>query len=334
MFKNKIILITGGTGSFGNIFARKLLETDINEVRVFSRDEAKQEQMRFKYNDKRLKTIIGDIRDNDSLNDATQNVDFVFHAAALKQVPSCEFYPMEAITTNVIGSQNVIQCSINNKVKKLVLLSTDKAVAPINAMGLTKALMEKIMIAKSRLLSYSSTTLCATRYGNVLGSRGSVVPLFISQIKKGSDITITHPEMTRFLMTLERSVDLVIHAFKNGKQGDIFVQKSPASNLNNLAEAISNIFKVKNKIKKIGIRHGEKMFETLLSSEEMSKAIESKDYYRIPMDSRDLNYESYFVEGNINRDKIIEYNSNNTKQLSVKEIERLLSKQNFIRDVL
>ncbi len=334
MFKNKIILITGGTGSFGNIFARKLLETDINEVRVFSRDEAKQEQMRFKYNDKRLKTIIGDIRDNNSLNDATQNVDFVFHAAALKQVPSCEFYPMEAITTNVIGSQNVIQCSINNKVKKLVLLSTDKAVAPINAMGLTKALMEKIMIAKSRLLSCSNTILCATRYGNVLGSRGSVVPLFISQIKKGADITITHPEMTRFLMTLERSVDLVIHAFKNGKQGDIFVQKSPASNLNNLAEAISNIFKVKNKIKKIGVRHGEKMFETLLSSEEMSKAIDSKDYYRIPMDSRDLNYESYFVEGNINRDKIIEYNSNNTKQLSVKEIERLLSQQKFIRDVL
>ena len=332
MLKNKKILITGGTGSFGNMVVKKLFETNVKEIRVFSRDENKQEQMRLKYNDKRLKTFIGDVKDKDSLYDATKNIDFVFHAAALKQVPSCEFYPIEAIKTNIIGSENVIDVSIKNNVKKVVLLSTDKAVSPVNAMGLTKALMEKIMVARSRLLKDTSTILCATRYGNVLGSRGSVVPLFISQIKAGEPITITDPKMTRFLMTLEKSVDLVFHAFENANQGDIFVQKSPAANLKDLGDAVLKILKSNQSVKQIGIRHGEKMFETLLSSEEMSKAIQSEHYFQIPMDNRNLNYKNYFVKGEIGREKIDEYNSKNTFQLNVNQIVDLLSKQDFIKE--
>lgn len=335
MLKNKKILITGGTGSFGNMVVKKLFKTDVEEIRVLSRDENKQEQMRLKYNDKRLKTFIGDVKDKDSLFDVTKNIDFVFHAAALKQVPSCEFYPIEAIKTNIIGSENVIDMSIKNKVKKVVLLSTDKAVSPVNAMGLTKALMEKIMVAKARLLDVNSTKLCATRYGNVLGSRGSVVPLFISQIKAGEPITITDPKMTRFLMTLEKSVDLVFHAFENGNQGDIFVQKSPASNLKDLGNAVLKIFKPeKHFVKNIGIRHGEKMFETLLSSEEMSKAVESENYFQIPMDNRNLNYNNYFIEGEIGREKFQEYNSKNTTMLNVNQIIDLLITQDFIKDSL
>ena len=334
MFENQNILITGGTGSFGNIVVQRLMQTQVKEIRVLSRDETKQEQMRLNYKDKRLKTFIGDVRDKESLKYATNNIDYVFHAAALKQVPSCEFYPLEAIKTNILGSENVIEMCVENNVKKVVLLSTDKAVSPVNAMGMTKALMEKIMIAKARFLVNGKTIVCATRYGNVLGSRGSVVPLFISQIKNKEPLTITEPNMTRFLMTLKSSVDLVFHAFENGKQGDIFVQKSPASSIQNLAKAVSEIFKYNLQNKIIGIRHGEKMFESLISSEEMSKAVETQNYFKIPMDNRNLNYDSYFFEGNSSRGEVIEYNSSNTNQLNIQEIKSLLLNENFIKDLL
>jgi len=324
MFKNKILLITGGTGSFGNAVLRNFLDTDIKEIRIFSRDELKQDDMRKKYNNDKLKFYIGDVRDTNSLDDAIKNVDFIFHAAALKQVPSCEFYPMQAVQTNVIGTENVLNTAIKYNVKKVIVLSTDKAVYPINAMGISKAMMEKVAVAKSRNQNDDETTICCTRYGNVMASRGSVIPLFINQIREGKEITITDPNMTRFMMSLDDAVDLVMFAFKNGKNGDIFVQKAPASTVELLANTLVKLFKNPNHpIKIIGTRHGEKLYETLLTREEMVNAIDMDNYYRIPSDTRDLNYNQYFAEGEVITEAE-DYHSHNTKRLDENEMKKML----------
>ncbi|NOX15528.1 MAG: polysaccharide biosynthesis protein [Epsilonproteobacteria bacterium] len=323
MFKNKILLITGGTGSFGNAVLRNFLDTDIKEIRIFSRDELKQDDMRKKYNNEKLKFYIGDVRDVNSLEDAMCDVDFLFHAAALKQVPSCEFYPMQAVQTNVIGTENVLNVAIKHKVQKVIVLSTDKAVYPINAMGISKAMMEKVAVAKSRNVG-DETTICCTRYGNVMASRGSVIPLFIKQIKEGKDITMTDPNMTRFMMSLDDAVDLVMFAFEHGKNGDIFVQKAPAATIELLAKTLINMLKKSNyPIKIIGTRHGEKLYETLLTREEMVVAQDMSGYYKIPSDTRDLNYNKYFEEGEVITESE-DYHSHNTKRLNEDEMREML----------
>lgn len=335
MFKNKILLITGGTGSFGHAVLQNLLNSDISEIRIFSRDEKKQDDMRLAFNNNKLKFYIGDVRDYSSLSFATIGVDYIFHAAALKQVPSCEFYPLEAIRTNVLGTENVINSAISNNVAKVVILSTDKAVYPINAMGMSKALAEKITIAKSRFLTSSeNTTLCATRYGNVMASRGSVIPLFVNQIRFGQPITITDPSMTRFLMSLDESVELVTHAFMNASQGDIFVQKAPAATVHDLATALKEIFNSSVPINIIGTRHGEKLYETLVSREEMANAVDMNRYFRIPADVRDLNYSKYFSIGDKGITLSDDYTSHNTERLSVDQIKNMLLNLNFIREQL
>lgn len=328
------LLITGGTGSFGNAVLYKYLKTEIEEIRIFSRDEKKQDDMRIQFKDSRIKYYIGDIRDYSSIRNACVGVDYIFHAAALKQVPSCEFYPMEAVRTNVLGADNVLNAAYETNVKKVVLLSTDKAVYPINAMGLTKSLMEKIMIAKSRILDPEKQVFCATRYGNVMASRGSVIPLFVKQIKEGKPITITNPEMTRFMMSLEESIELVEFAFKNAKPGDIFVQKAPAATILDLAIALKEIFNCKNEIQIIGTRHGEKIHETLCSREEMARAEDLGKYYRIPADNRDLNYSKYFSKGEIKISEQNDYSSNTTTRLNVNQIKELLLSLDFIRNEL
>jgi UDP-N-acetylglucosamine 4,6-dehydratase len=334
-FNDKCLLITGGTGSFGNAVLRRFLDTSIKEIRIFSRDEKKQDDMRQFYKNPKIKYIIGDVRDRQSIDNAVQGVDFVFHAAALKQVPSCEFFPGEAVRTNVLGCENVLNSSLEFKVKKVIVLSTDKAVYPINAMGMSKALSEKVMVAKSRNLNGMGSVFCGTRYGNVMASRGSVIPLFVSQIKQNKPITVTDPNMTRFMMTLENAVELVLFAFKNGNNGDIFVQKSPATTIAILAKALKEIYKSTSPIKVIGTRHGEKLYETLVNREEIVKAIDEGDYYRIPADTRDLNYNKFFTEGEKKVSITEEYNSHNTKQLNVEETIKLLLKLSFIRkDVL
>ncbi|MGD9678863.1 MAG: polysaccharide biosynthesis protein [Vulcanibacillus sp.] len=335
MFKNKTLLITGGTGSFGNAVLKLFMNTEVREVRIFSRDELKQDEMRQKYRNDKLKFYIGDVRDPNSLTDAMNGVDYVFHAAALKQVPSCEFYPIEAVKTNVMGTENVLNACVEASVKKVVVLSTDKAVYPINAMGISKALMEKVTIAKARVTESKGCIMSVTRYGNVMASRGSVIPLFIEQIKRGQPITITDPEMTRFLMSLDEAVHLVLHAYEHGKSGDIFVQKSPASTVADLAEAVRRIFDPKTKIKIIGTRHGEKKYETLLTREEMVKAQEGEKYFRIPSDERDLNYDKYYTEGEKQITKQVgEYNSDNTKMLKIDEIVELLLKLDYVQNEL
>jgi len=326
MFKGKTILITGGTGSFGNAVMERFLHTDIKEIRVFSRDEKKQDDLRKKYNDDKLKFYIGDVRDVVSVESAMRGVDFVFHPAALKQVPSCEFFPIEAVKTNILGTENVVQSAIRANVKKVICLSTDKAAYPINAMGISKAMMEKVFVAKSRNVDKDQTLICGTRYGNVMASRGSVIPLFIEKIKNNEPLTVTDPNMTRYLMSLEEAVELVIHAFKHAETGDIMVQKSAASTVGDLAQALLELFEAKNEIKIIGTRHGEKQAETLLTREEYAQAEDMGDYYRVPADSRDLNYSNYFEDGSKEITEAYEYNSDNTYQLSVEEIkEKLLS---------
>jgi UDP-N-acetylglucosamine 4,6-dehydratase/5-epimerase len=332
MFQDKTLLITGGTGSFGNAVLRRFLTSDIREVRVFSRDEKKQEDMRISLGNDKAKFYIGDVRDLDSLCQAMAGVDYVFHAAALKQVPSCEFYPMEAVRTNVLGTENVLNAAIANKVKRVVVLSTDKAVYPINAMGISKAMAEKVMVAKARNMSDDRTVICATRYGNVMASRGSVIPLFINQIKAGRELTVTDPTMTRFLMSLEDSVDLVLHAFQNGKQGDIFVQKSPASTVGDLAQALIEIFRSPKGMRVIGTRHGEKLYESLVSREEMAKADDMGRYFRIVADGRDLNYNKYFVEGEQRISEAEDYSSHNTERLDVQGVKRLLQALDYVQE--
>lgn len=334
MFKNKTLMITGGTGSFGNAVLKRFLDTDVSEIRIFSRDEKKQEDMRLALNNPKLKFYIGDVRNYDSLYEAMHGVDYVFHAAALKQVPSCEFYPMEAVRTNVLGAENVMNAAVARGVKRVIVLSTDKAVYPVNAMGLSKAMMEKLMVAKARVRKDGETVLCATRYGNVMASRGSVIPLFVSQIKEGKPLTLTDPNMTRFLMSLEDSVDLVLHAFEHGSQGDIFIQKAPASTVGELAEALKQLFKSDTAIRVIGTRHGEKLYESLLSREEMARAIDMDRYYRVPADDRDLNYAKYFVEGETKVATFEDYTSHNTTRLNVEEIKNLLLKLEFIQGEL
>lgn len=334
MFKDKTLLITGGTGSFGNAVLKRFLDTDLKEIRIFSRDEKKQDDMRKTYNNTKLKFYIGDVRSPESVQEAIKGVDYIFHAAALKQVPSCEFFPMEAVRTNVIGTDNVLNAAIKEGVKKVVCLSTDKAAYPINAMGTSKAMMEKVIVAKSRNVNPKSTTICLTRYGNVMASRGSVIPLFVEQIKANKPLTITDPNMTRFLMNLDEAVDLVLFAFKNASQGDLFIQKAPASTIETLAEALKQLFKSSSKIKVIGTRHGEKAHETLMTREEKAKAIDMGDYFRIPADARDLNYDQYFVEGNEQLDKTIEYTSSNTEQLDVKKTrDKLLTVDYVIQEL-
>ena len=326
MFKDKVLVITGGTGSFGNAVLDHFLQSDLAEIRIFSRDEKKQEDMRIQHRSEKLKFYIGDVRDYDSVSDALQGADYVFHAAALKQVPSCEFYPMEAVRTNVQGAENVMRAAIENHVKRCVVLSTDKAVYPINAMGLSKALMEKVMIAKARLCDPIRTVLSATRYGNVMASRGSVIPLFLSQLRDGKPLTVTDPAMTRFLMSLEESVALVLYAFEHARPGDIFVQKAPASTVGDLAMALKELFGLHNPIKIIGTRHGEKLYESLVSREEMARAEDLGGYYRIPADSRDLNYDKYFVEGEPEIAGIDDYTSHNTRRLDVEQIKQVMLK--------
>jgi UDP-N-acetylglucosamine 4,6-dehydratase len=334
MFKNKVLMITGGTGSFGNTVLKRFLSSDVREIRIFSRDEKKQEDMRIELNNSKLKFYIGDVRDYDSVCQAMHGVDYIFHAAALKQVPSCEFYPMEAVRTNVLGTENVLNAAIANHVKRLVVLSTDKAVYPINAMGISKAMAEKLLVAKSRMIPNSSTVICATRYGNVMASRGSVIPLFVSQLRADEPLTVTDPHMTRFLMSLEDSVDLVLHAFEHGRQGDIFIQKAPASTLADLAQALREVFHRENPIKIIGTRHGEKLYESLVSREEMARADDMGRYFRIPADDRDLNYKKYFVEGEQKVSDLDDYTSHNTERLDVKGVKRLLLKLDFIQKEL
>jgi UDP-glucose 4-epimerase len=325
IFKDKILLITGGTGSFGNAVLDRFLDTDIKEIRIFSRDEKKQDDMRHKLQNKKVKFYIGDVRDKRSVDVAMSCVDYVFHAAALKQVPSCEFFPMQAVRTNVLGTENVLDSAIQHNIKKIVVLSTDKACYPINAMGISKAMMEKVAIAKGRELGIeSSTTICCTRYGNVMGSRGSVIPLWIDQIKEGKDITLTDPNMTRFMMSLEDAVNLVIYAFLNGLNGDLFVQQAPASTLQILAESLVELYRSESKIKIIGTRHGEKLYESLVTREEMAKADDLGGYYRVPCDIRDLNYDKYFIEGQEKISKYEDYHSHNTKRLSKLEMKNLL----------
>lgn len=334
MFDNKVLMITGGTGSFGNAVLNRFLKTDVKEIRIFSRDEKKQEDMRIALNNPKLKFYIGDVRDYDSISGAMKGVDYVFHAAALKQVPSCEFYPMEAIRTNVLGAENVMKAAIDNKVARVIVLSTDKAVYPINAMGISKAMMEKLMVAKARLQSAGETVFCATRYGNVMASRGSVIPLFIEQLKEGKSITITDPTMTRFLMSLEDSVDLVLHAFEHGRQGDIFIQKAPASTIEVLAQALKELFEKNNEIRVIGTRHGEKLYESLVSREELAKAEDMGQYYRVPADNRDLNYAKYVVEGELGIAGSEDYTSHNTVQLDVDGVKQLLLNLPYIQGQL
>lgn len=333
--KNKVLLITGGTGSFGNAVLKRFLQTDIKEIRIFSRDEKKQDDMRKKYNSPKLKFYIGDVRDYNSILNATRGVDYIYHAAALKQVPSCEFYPMESVKTNVLGTENVLEAAIQNKVERVVCLSTDKAVYPINAMGISKAMMEKVIVAKSRNLEGTGTTICCTRYGNVMASRGSVIPLFVDQIRQGKAFTVTDPEMTRFMMTLDDAVDLVLYAFENGQNGDIFVQKAPAATIATLAKAITELLSVPNHpIDIIGTRHGEKAFEALLSREEMLHAIDQGYYFRVPADQRDLNYGKYVETGNLRISEVTDYNSHNTERLDVEGMKKLLLKLEFIRSMI
>ncbi len=334
MFKNKVLMITGGTGSFGNTVLKRFLSTDVREIRIFSRDEKKQEEMRIALNNPKLKFYIGDVRNYDSVFNAMKGVDYVFHAAALKQVPSCEFYPFEAVQTNVIGSENVMNAAIARGVARVVMLSTDKAVYPINAMGISKAMMEKFMVAKARMQNADETVLCATRYGNVMASRGSVIPLFVSQLKEGKPLTVTDPNMTRFLMSLEDSVDLVLYAFEHGEQGDIFVQKAPASTVADLAQALKELFNKDDQVRVIGTRHGEKLYESLISREEMAKAQDMGDYYRIPADNRDLNYAQFFSEGEEKISHQDDYTSHNTERLNVEQVKTLLLKLDFIKEEL
>ena len=335
MFKNKILLITGGTGSFGNAVLRGFLNTDIKEIRIFSRDEKKQDDMRKKYYNDKLKFYLGDVRDVNSVNDAVRGVDFIFHAASLKQVPSCEFYPMQAVKTNVIGTENVLNAAISAKVKKVIVLSTDKAVYPINAMGVSKAMMERVAVAKSRNLNDNETMIACTRYGNVMASRGSVIPLFIEQIREGKTITITDPAMTRFMMSLDQAVDLVMFAFNNGENGDIFVQKAPASTVELLANTLKNMLgKPEHEIKVIGTRHGEKLYETLLTKEEMVQAIDMDQYYRIPADSRDLNYNKFVEDGEEVVTQAGEYHSHNTHRLNEEELRDMILDLHEVQDEL
>jgi UDP-N-acetylglucosamine 4,6-dehydratase/5-epimerase len=334
MFQNKTLLITGGTGSFGNAVLKRFLATEISEIRIFSRDEKKQEDMRIAFNHPKLKFYIGDVRSYDSVYTAMKGVDYVFHAAALKQVPSCEFYPMEAVKTNVLGTENVLNAAIARKVQRVIALSTDKAVYPINAMGMSKAMMEKLLVAKARMQQAGETVFCATRYGNVMASRGSVIPLFVEQIKAGKALTVTDPAMTRFLMSLEDSVDLVLYAFEHGQQGDIFVQKAPASTVGVLAQALQAVFGTQVPLQVIGTRHGEKLYESLISREEMAKAKDEAGYFRIPADNRDLNYAQFFVEGDVKLSMTDDYTSHNTVQLDVSEVTALLRKLSFIQERL
>ena len=329
MFKDQILLITGGTGSFGNAVLKRFLDTEIKEIRIFSRDEKKQDDMRKVYSNPKLKFYIGDVRDPLSIDAAMHGVDYVFHAAALKQVPSCEFFPIEAVKTNILGTENVLSSAINRGVRKVICLSTDKAVYPINAMGMSKAMMEKVFVAKSR--NVENTVICGTRYGNVMASRGSVIPLFVDQIKKGESLTVTDPNMTRYLMSLEDAVDLVLYAFENGVAGDIFVQKAPASTINDLAIALCELYNANSEIKIIGTRHGEKLYETLLTREEMVHAKDLGDYYRIPADHRDLNYDKYFADGQTEINYGWEYTSHNTTRLDIEGVKKLVSQLDFIK---
>jgi len=334
MFKDKVLMITGGTGSFGNAVLQRFLDSDIAEIRIFSRDEKKQEDMRIAINNDKAKFYIGDVRNYDSVYEAMNGVDYVFHAAALKQVPSCEFHPMEAVRTNILGADNVMSAAIARGVKRVVVLSTDKAVYPINAMGMSKAMMERLMVAKARMRRGGETVLCATRYGNVMASRGSVIPLFVDQMSQKRDLTVTDPTMTRFLMSLEDSVGLVLHAFQYACQGDIFVQKAPASTVQDLAQALKELFHSESKIKIIGTRHGEKLYESLLSREEMAKANSTDRYYRVPMDDRDLNYNKFFVEGEAHITDMQDYTSHNTERLNVTQVKELLLTLEFIRNAI
>lgn len=340
MFSGKTLLITGGTGSFGNAVLNGFLKSELKEIRIFSRDELKQDNMRHYYQryypeySNKLKFYIGDVRDLQSIKNAMNGVDYVFHAAALKQVPSCEFFPLEAVKTNVFGTENVLTAAIEAGVKKVICLSTDKAAYPINAMGTSKAMMEKVIIAKSRTIDSEKTTICCTRYGNVMASRGSVIPLFISQIKEGKNLTVTDPTMTRFIMSLEEAVDLVMFAFEHAESGDIMVQKAPASTIGDLAEAVKEVFNVNSEVKVIGIRHGEKMYETLLTNEEGAKAIDMGNFYRVPVDNRDLNYDKYFNDGNKSRNGITEFNSNNTIRLNKEQVKDKLLSLSYVREEL
>jgi len=340
LFTNKTLLITGGTGSFGNAVLNRFLATDIGEIRIFSRDEKKQDDMRHEFQAKmpevanKIKFFIGDVRDLASVKNAMHGVDYIFHAAALKQVPSCEFFPLEAVKTNVIGTDNVLTAAIEEGVKAVICLSTDKAAYPVNAMGTSKAMMEKVVVAKSRTVSPEKTKICCTRYGNVMCSRGSVIPLWIEQIKAGKPITITEPTMTRFIMSLEEAVDLVLFAFENGASGDILVQKAPACTIETLAKAVTGLFAPDHEIKVIGIRHGEKVYETLLTNEECANALDLGDFYRVPCDKRDLNYDKYFNQGNVERNPLTEFNSNNTQILDVKQVQEKLLSLQYIRDEL
>ena len=334
MFKEKTLMITGGTGSFGNAVMKRFLDSDIKEIRIFSRDEKKQDDMRKLYKNDKLKFYIGDVRDISSVRNAMYGVDYIFHAAALKQVPSCEFFPLEAVQTNVIGTDNVLSAAVEMGVEKVICLSTDKAAYPINAMGISKAMMEKVFVAKAKTVNPESTLICGTRYGNVMASRGSVIPLFIDQIKRGIPITVTDPSMTRFLMSLEEAVELVVFAFKNAEAGDIMVQKSPASTIGDLAQAVKELFGADNEIRIIGTRHGEKLYETLLTKEENIVAQDMGDFYRVPADKRDLNYDKYFVDGNQKLSSEEEYNSHNTERLNIEQIKEKLLALEFVREEL
>lgn len=334
MFKDKTLLITGGTGSFGNAVMKRFLDSDIKEIRIFSRDEKKQDDMRKLYKNNKLKFYIGDVREEESVKNAIYGVDFIFHAAALKQVPSCEFFPLEAVKTNILGTNNVLNAAIKYGVKKVICLSTDKAAYPINAMGLSKAMMEKVFVAKSKTVHPDKTLICGTRYGNVMASRGSVIPLFVEQIKSGRPLTITNPNMTRFLMSLDEAVDLVLFAFENAQTGDILVQKSSASTIGDLAQALKELFNVDNEIKVIGTRHGEKLYETLLTKEEYIVAQDTGSFFRVPADKRDLNYDKYFIEGNQRLTSENEYNSHNTQRLNVEQIKGKLLKLDYIKEEL
>lgn len=334
MFRNKTLLITGGTGSFGNAVLERFLETDINEIRIFSRDEKKQHDMRKRYSNPKIKFYIGDVRNCESIKDSLRGADFVFHAAALKQVPSCEFFPMEAVKTNIFGTDNVLNAAIQTGVKKVICLSTDKAAYPINAMGISKAMMEKVYVAKSKTVNQKQILICGTRYGNVMASRGSVIPLFIEQIKNGQPLTVTDPNMTRFLMSLEEAVELVMFAFQKAEAGDIMVQKAPASTIGDLAQAIKDLFNAENEIKIIGTRHGEKRYETLLTKEEYIVAEDMGGFYRVPADTRDLNYDKYFVEGDQKLSSQEEYNSDNTERLNVEQIKEKLLQLKYVRNEL
>jgi len=331
MFKDKVLLITGGTGSFGNAVLERFLDSDLKEIRIFSRDEKKQEDMRIKYKNDKIKFYIGDVRDYRSIDDAMDGVDYIFHAAALKQVPSCEFFPIQAVNTNVLGTDNVLEAAINHNVKKVIVLSTDKAAYPINAMGMSKAMMEKVAVAKGRNLRTDQTVICRTRYGNVMASRGSVIPLFCDQIKEGKPLTITNSDMTRFMMTLEDAVDLVIYAFEHGEQGDLFVQKAPAATIDTLAKAVKELKNSDVPINCIGTRHGEKLYEVLVTKEEMVNAVDMGDYYRIPADNRNLNYQKYTNEGNADLNNVEEYNSHNTSRLDVDGMKELLLKLDLFK---